>query len=223
MGFSSVNAAQKLYEKLKSTGWSNLLKAFLLSSDFTAILEKLSMEVDENQRFGPSLKEVFKAFELCDFDMVKVVIVGTEPSLEAGVADGLAFSGHKKNTVTEDFKNGILPKNTENLKDKKHVSMAHIATQGVLMLNLSLTATLGKKHKHLQLWEPFTAYLIDMLSRKKPDLVWVFHGKVPKMSSVLVNSGNVITVCDSQEWLTNNICDKVNSKLIELVKKPILW
>lgn len=68
----------KLYENLKSSGWGDKLKSFILSSDFDRILNQLLADAKQGKRFTPVLKQVFRAFEECPLDRLKVVMVGQD-------------------------------------------------------------------------------------------------------------------------------------------------
>lgn len=68
----------KLIEKLKPSGWANKLKGFIQSSDFDKILETLYTLREEGKRFTPPLKQVFRAFEECPVNDLKVVIIGQD-------------------------------------------------------------------------------------------------------------------------------------------------
>ena len=83
---------EKLYVKLKDAGWSEYLKTFVLSSEMDKILETLLAEAMDNKRFTPKIKYLFRAFEVCSFDNVNVVMIGQDPYPQEGVADGVAFS-----------------------------------------------------------------------------------------------------------------------------------
>jgi uracil-DNA glycosylase len=224
LGFSVLNAVEKLHEKLKKAGWSDILKTFVLSSEFTAILEELSVQVQNEKRFGPSLKEVFRAFELCPFDKLKAVIVGTEPFNQAGVPDGLAFSGKKMNPQTSEFYRcldyGLYGKPST---DKHNPSLEYLANQGILLLNLSLTSTIDKRNRHVLLWQPFTVFLLDMLSIRRPDLVWIFNGLSPCLSSFLVENGLIFKAKHPEDWYEQQICTKTNKYLVGLGLEPIQW
>ena len=82
----------KLIEKLTPSGWSVKLRSFINSSDFDKILDSLLQERDAGKRFTPPLKQVFRAFEECPVDKLRVVMIGQDPYPHFGVADGLAFS-----------------------------------------------------------------------------------------------------------------------------------
>lgn len=68
----------KLVERLQPSGWGQKLRGFIQSSDFDKILTELYRLREEGKRFTPPLKQVFKAFEECPYDKLKVVIIGQD-------------------------------------------------------------------------------------------------------------------------------------------------
>jgi len=82
----------KLYEQLKESGWANKLKSFILSEEFLNVLRKLAQHQLAGKRFTPTIKHLFRAFEQCPYDDLKLVVVGQDPYPREGVADGIAFS-----------------------------------------------------------------------------------------------------------------------------------
>lgn len=136
----------KLYEKLKPSGWGDKLKTFIGSDDFISIIKVLVKEVEEGKRFTPTLKQVFRAFEECPYDNLKVVMIGQDPYNQPFAADGIAFSCsnldkaeaslrfiHKEIDRTV-YKGGYVGPN-----DLKVWS-----NQGILLLNTALTTNIAK-------------------------------------------------------------------------------
>lgn len=68
----------KIINNLEGSGWATKLKSFIKSSDFDKILQKLYVLREEGKRFTPPLKLVFKAFENCPYNDLKVVIIGQD-------------------------------------------------------------------------------------------------------------------------------------------------
>ena len=227
----------KLYESLKESGWHNVLKGFLLSEDFDKILHALKDEVDDNKRFTPPLKQVFRAFQECPLDSLQVIFVGQDPYPQMGVADGISFScsntmkkeaslRYIHNAVSKTVYDGkVLPKDLS-------ADLTPWANQGLLMLNTSLTTEIGKIGKHFSIWEPFTAYLFDMLSSMGKQLIWVFLGKKAEEYSEMINDRHVKIVTTHpasaayqklQEWNCNDVFNKINAQLSENNQKIITW
>lgn len=68
----------KLYERLKPSGWADKLKGFILSDDFDKILKYLLKEAQQGRRFTPVLKQVFRAFEECPYEKTRIVLLGQD-------------------------------------------------------------------------------------------------------------------------------------------------
>ena len=83
---------QKIFKKLEPSGWAQPLKSFIFSSDFDKIMMQLIRLSKDGKRFTPKLSQLFRAFEECPYDELKVIMVGQDPYPKLGVADGVAFS-----------------------------------------------------------------------------------------------------------------------------------
>lgn len=68
----------QLYQNLKPSGWGDKLKSFILSEDFDKILNQLLAGAKQGKRFTPVLKQVFRAFEECPLNKLKVVVLGQD-------------------------------------------------------------------------------------------------------------------------------------------------
>jgi uracil DNA glycosylase len=110
------------------------------------------------------------------------------------------------------------------------------SNQGVLLLNTALTTEINKIGKHLDIWQPFIAYLVDMLNTSDNDYVWVFMGKKAQQYEDLVDNilnNTLLLQCShpasaayakSASWDCNNIFNTVNQHLKEQKKLPeIIW
>jgi len=224
----------KLSSMLKDSGWHNVLKGFLVSEDFKKILVTLNDMVNSDQRFTPPLKQVFRAFQECPFDQLRVVVVGQDPYPQLGVADGIAFScGNTKKPEASlryilKAVNGTVYDDKQDLKNVDP-DLTRWANQGVLMLNTALTTEVGKIGKHFDIWQPFISYLIDMLSKRDTPLVWVFMGKQAQNLADLVDDHHTVLTCShpasaayqkQQLWDCNDVFNKVNEALIT---DAIVW
>lgn len=171
---------QKIFKKLKASGWSRPLKSFIFSSDFENIIKQLVMLSKDNKRFTPKLSQLFRAFEECPYNELKVIILAQDPYPNLGVADGLAFSC--SNTMEQELGLKVIL-NEVNRTVYDGVGQSHDpdltrwANQGILMLNTALTTTVGKTGQHYGIWKSFLAYLFDYLTFAHTGLVYVYIGK----------------------------------------------
>jgi len=127
----------------------------------------------------PDKNQIFKVFESCSFDDVKVVILGQDPYPTKGHAHGLCFS------VESDIK--PLPKSLVsifkeietdlNLTFPVNGNLERWAKQGVLLLNSVLTVREGEAASHSKKgWERFTDAVIEKLSKQKEEVVYILWG-----------------------------------------------
>jgi uracil-DNA glycosylase len=224
----------KLYDKLKPSGWGDKLKTFIMSSDFDRILNLLLAEARDGKRFTPGLKDVFRAFEECNYKSLKVVILGQDPYPQLGISDGIAFSCSKTEKVQPSLK--FIFKELEDTVYpggyKWDPDLKRWSNQGVLLLNTALTTTLNKIGVHYALWDSFITFLIDLLNYNNPGLVYVFMGKVSQqwMDSVSDTNHKFITSHpasaahnNDEKWDSKDVFRKVNQVLMENNNQEIIW
>jgi uracil-DNA glycosylase len=127
----------------------------------------------------PPPKAVFRAFELCPFDQVKVVILGQDPYHGAGQAHGLSFSVEDGVRIPPSLQNIYKEiKDDLGLPIPETGDLTHWAKQGVLLLNATLTVEAGKPGSHQGIgWETFTDAVVKKLSEERRNLVFMLWGK----------------------------------------------
>lgn len=225
----------KLYLKLKDSGWGDKLKTFILSQDFDDILNKLVKEVENGKRFTPPIKQMFSAFDKCNYSDLKVVIVGQDPYPYLGVADGMAFSCSNENKPQASLRYMLkaVHKTVYLGEEYDHnPDLSHWAEQGILLLNTSLTTEIGKIGKHYDIWQPFIAFLIDILNAFNPGLVYIFMGKKAAELIDDVSNNNHKLVCTHpafaaykslEEWDCNDIFNKTSKLVKDHYNYDIKW
>lgn len=127
----------------------------------------------------PAPKNIFRAFELCPFETVKVVILGQDPYHGAGQAHGLSFSVPPGVRVPPSLQN-IYKELRDDLgvPIREDGDLTRWAKQGVLLLNATLTVSAGKPGSHQGLgWETFTDAVVRTLSEEREHLVFMLWGR----------------------------------------------
>lgn len=158
--------------------WKDVLKDEFEKEYFKELVNFVKQEYSSKEIF-PKGKDIFRAFNLCPFNNVKVVIIGQDPYHGEKQANGLAFSVSRGVLNPPSLKNifkelksdlGIDIPNTGELESW--------AKQGVLLLNATLTVEAHKpgSHQHKG-WEEFTDAVVKKLSEKKNNLVFILWGK----------------------------------------------
>ena len=140
----------------------------------------------------PAPKNIFRAFDLCPFDKVKVVILGQDPYHGAGQANGLCFA----------VGDGIaLPPSLQNIYKEiaadtgvpfealaKKGDLERWAKQGVLLLNATLTVAAKTPGSHQNKgWEEFTDAAIKALSDQREHLVFILWGNYAKQKGAHID------------------------------------
>ena len=226
---------QKLYERLRPSGWGDKLKTFIMSSDFDKILNTLLEEAKGGQRFTPTLKQVFRAFEECPYNNLKVVMIGQDPYPAQGVADGIAFSCSNTGKVETSLR--FIFKEVEDTvyPEGGYVwdpDLARWSKQGILIINTAFTTTIGKIGNHYDIWKPFMAFILDILMYNNPGLIYVFIGKKAAewSESVPENTYKLFTKHPSYaargnllRWDSEDVFNKISKILMENNKEKIIW
>lgn len=233
----------KLYEKLKASGWGDPLKTFIMSSDMDNILNALLKDSEEGKRFTPVLKQVFRAFEECPYNELKVVMIGQDPYVyppkedgQLPVADGIAFSCSNSGKIEAPLKFIYTEVNDTVYPGEEYMwnpDLKHWSNQGILLINSALTTNLNKTGTHYDMWKPFMAFLLDMLSFHNHGLVYIFMGrKAQEWADSVPDNANWKLFCthpasavydENEHWDSGNIFTKVSHLVFDNYKYRIKW
>ncbi len=137
----------------------------------------------QNEAVYPPPKYMFRAFDLCPFDKVKVVILGQDPYHGPRQANGLCFAVDDGTPLPPSLQNIFKEIENDFGKPLKHRSgdLSRWAVQGVLLLNATLTvrARMAGSHQHHG-WEEFTDAVVRALSEEREHLVFMLWGNYAK-------------------------------------------
>lgn len=224
----------KIFKKLEASGWDRVLKSFIFSSDFDDIITQLARLVTDGKRFTPPLKDIFKAFEECPYSDLKVILIGTDPSPQFGVADGIAFSCGKTVQAEPDLKfilQEINDKVYGGSKKSINPDLTRWSNQGILLLNLALTTTVGKTGQHYKIWQPFIAYLFDYLTWNNNGLIYIYLGKEAHEWADSVNENNykfkllhpLSAIHNNDSWDSKDVFKQVDKIIKDNYNDKIIW
>lgn len=169
--------------------WGERLAAEFEKPYFRQLTEAVREEYRHYPCYPPG-PLVFRAFDLCPFDEVKVVIIGQDPYHEAGQAMGLSFS----------VPGGVsLPPSLQNIYKEIESDLGvaapgsgdltRWARQGVLLLNATLTVRAHEANSHQRLgWATFTDAAIRALSQGRDHLVFMLWGGFARGKKYLIDS-----------------------------------
>lgn len=161
--------------------------------------EQLTRFVKDEYKKGtvyPPPKNIFRAFDLCPFNNVEVVILGQDPYHGAGQANGLSFAvadgvrlPPSLQNIFKEIDNDLgLPEQGSTLLKNRSGDLARWATQGVLLLNATLTVRGSTPGSHQgKGWEAFTDAAIKALSDKREHLVFILWGNYARQKGAHID------------------------------------
>jgi uracil-DNA glycosylase len=224
----------KIFAKLKKSGWDIPLKDFIYSEDFNKIIEYLYKDSINGKKFTPQLKDIFKAFEECSYKDLKVVFLGQDPFPGKDIADGLAFSCSYTKEAQPTLQ-ALLDEVNRTVNDGFNIStnpdLTRWANQGVLLINTALTTTTYKVGQHYIIWQPFMAYLFDVLTWYNPGIIYVYFGKKASEWKNAVNDNNykfelmhpATSYYREEPWDCKDVFNKINEILLANNNQQIEW
>jgi uracil-DNA glycosylase len=166
----------------RNNGWDSILQ----SPECRAVLAQVAALRKKGEHVYPSEKDVFRAFEDCPFNKVRVVILGQDPYAREGQAIGRAFAVSKSTkTVPRSLKNifkEVLHDYPRRLEPEP--TLESWAKQGVFLLNTALTVKAGHRNSHAKIikWkEAVTTPTLEKLSIEREHLVFMLWGAHAKL------------------------------------------
>ena len=126
----------------------------------------------------PPAGQIFRAFDLCPFDNVRVVIIGQDPYHDVNQAHGLCFSVQDGVPTPPSLVNIYKELNRDLGKPiPTSGNLTHWAEQGVLLLNATLTVEAHKAGSHQgKGWEELTDAAIQALNNQRSNIVFMLWG-----------------------------------------------
>jgi len=160
----------ELFKDQFHESWHAKMQPFIESEACDDIYKYLKSESKRGKKIAPLSYNVYRCFKETSLDDVKVVMIGMCPyhTFKDGnpVADGLLMgcsNTGKLQPSLEKFYEGVEKELFDglNLKYQKLADVSYLAKQGVLMFNAALTTEMNKAGSHIDIWEPFTKYVLE--------------------------------------------------------------
>ncbi len=179
-----------MLDSLFPESWRECFEAESHKEYFRELDEFITEEYRTRVVFPPR-EQLFRAFELCAPDEVKVVIVGQDPYHGEGQANGLSFS------VASGVK---YPPSLRNIfkevadcgytAEPESGELERWASQGVLMINsvLSVRASAAASHASKG-WEEFTSAVLRYLNESNSGVVYMLWGSYAQRKAAMVDKG----------------------------------
>ena len=213
-------------------GWKAQLAQTFATPYFASLVDFVK-KAYQKERVYPQPKAIFRAFDCCDYDKVKVVILGQDPYHGPGQADGCCFSVPKGIALPPSLCN-IFQEISQDLglPLAQDGDLSRWATQGVLLLNATLTVAHGRAGSHQKIgWERFTDEVVALLAKQKEGLVFLLWGSyaqqkgafIDQVSHLVLTTSHPSPLAAHRGFLGCAHFSKTNAYLIKQGKQPINW
>lgn len=214
--------------------WKAALAPALLSGDMADLRVFLRQEYEQGKNIYPPKHQIFNAFYLTSLANVKVVILGQDPYHGPGQAMGLSFSVPKIIPKPPSLQN-ILKELSQDLgiPISQHGDLSYWASQGVLLLNATLTVQAGQAGSHQKKgWESFTDYVIQMLNEQTERTVFILWGSYAKHKGRFIDTSRHLVISANHPsplsanrggFFGTKPFSRANEYLMRHGKTPIDW
>ena len=209
----------------------------LLEEEFSKpYFEELTRFVKEEyatRRIYPRGSNIFRAFDKCPLDKLKVVIIGQDPYHGPGQAHGLCFSVAEGVPHPPSLQN-IFKEVAADIGTPIPASgnLDRWAEQGVLLLNAVLTVREHEAASHAgKGWETFTDAVVRKIAERKQGVVYLLWGSYAQRKGAIADpTQNCILkavhpspLSAYRGFLGCKHFSKANDYLISTGQTPINW
>jgi len=212
--------------------WNDVINEQKKEKYFIQLEKTLNSEYD-NYKIYPSKEKIYKAFDLCEYENLKVVILGQDPYHQPNQAQGLAFStpANIKNPPTM---MNIIKEVISDTNDCLCINgdLEPWAKQGVLLINTVFTVRDSSAKSHDKIgWQTFSDNIISHINDNFKNVVFILWGTNAIKKSKLINKSkhHILTsvhpspLSSYRGFFGSRPFSKTNTFLKNINKKPIKW
>lgn len=211
-------------------------KALLCEEFEKPYFEELTRFVKEEyatRRIYPRGSNIFRAFDKCPFEKLKVVIIGQDPYHGPNQAHGLCFSVEEGVPFPPSLRNIFQEVATDTgAPIPASGNLDRWAEQGVLLLNAVLTVREHEAASHAgRGWEQFTDAVVRKIAEHKQGVVYLLWGSYAQRKGAMADpTRNCILkavhpspLSAYRGFLGCKHFSKANEYLISTGQEPINW
>ena len=168
--------------------WKEILQPEFDKPYFRELTDFVRQEY-ASRRVFPRAGNIFRAFDKCPFDRLKVVIIGQDPYHGEGQANGLCFSVADGIPFPPSRQN-IFQEVSSDLNRPIPASgnLDRWAEQGVLLLNAVLTVRAHEAASHAgRGWETFTDAVVRAIAERKQGIVYLLWGSYAQRKGAIAD------------------------------------
>ena len=171
-----------------ASSWKDRLEGEFERPYFQELTRFVKSEYAAETVYPPG-KEIFRAFDSCDFENLRVVIIGQDPYHGEGQANGLCFSVREGVRIPPSLVNIFKEIQADLGKPfPPNGDLGRWARQGVLLLNATLTVRASSPGSHQNKgWETFTDAVIRKVSAEKENVVFILWGAYAQKKGEIID------------------------------------
>lgn len=175
--------------------WDEFLKDIKEDTEFLNTLEQTA-QLYLHEIIFPPKKMIYKALEYVNPKDVKVVIIGQDPYINEGQANGLAFSVNPGVKIPPSLRNIYKELSFEyQVEITRNGDLTSWAKQGVLLLNSSLVTKAGQAGSLCRLgWTRFTDFVIQKIDQLDRPVVYLLWGDYSRKKKDLIHSSRACII-----------------------------
>ena len=168
--------------------WGELLAPEFDKPYFADLVSFVRAEYAQQQIF-PRGGDIFRAFDKCPFDSLKVVIIGQDPYHGPGQANGLCFSVNDGVDFPPSLKNIFAEVHSDTgAPIPSSGNLDRWAEQGVLLLNSVLTVRAHQAASHAgRGWEQFTDAVVRTIAERRDGIVYMLWGSYAQRKGAIAD------------------------------------
>ena len=181
----------------------------------------------------PAGKNIFRAFDKCPFESLKVVIIGQDPYHGVGQANGLCFSVNDGVPFPPSLQNIFKEiKSDLGVDVPQSGNLDRWAEQGVLLLNAVLTVRAHEAASHAgRGWEQFTDAVVRIINERKQGGVYMLWGSYAQRKgqvadanrNLILKSVHPSPLSVYRGFFGCKHFSQANAYLQSIGKSPIIW
>ncbi len=171
-----------------ASDWKELLREEFDKPYFEELVQFVRAEY-ATHRIYPRGSNIFRAFDKCPFEQLKVVIIGQDPYHGPGQANGLCFSVGDGVPFPPSLRN-IFQEVASDIGTPIPASgnLDRWAEQGVLLLNAVLTVREHEAASHAgRGWEQFTDAVVRAIATRKEGIVYLLWGSYAQRKGAMAD------------------------------------
>lgn len=217
-----------------ASSWKKILSSSFEKPYFQSLRAFIKNEKQAGKTIYPDESLTFHAFDVTPFEQLKVVILGQDPYHDEGQAHGLCFSVPDGKALPPSLQNIFKEiKKDLGINIPESGNLERWASQGVLLLNATLTVEAHKAASHQNKgWEIFTDSVIQEISNHKKDIVFLLWGNYAKQKVKLIDTNKHLVLMSGHPsplsanrglWFGNKHFSATNEFLRSKNKGQIIW